>query len=354
MKRVQKQEIVNQIKMNCDVSDAAHRSDYSLCDILLRMRDLHHHENGLMPWETVDLHEHAEWVEKREDYWRSLEAAPYQDLQFDEQELNPFDVVAINEQLEREKWVYGAEYGISKKPNFFLGKVQEKKEADGVTIWHVSDEMCRDLSPRFVMFHEKNIFIRIDLLRMFLYHHYRELDSSGADGLIRKCFLKYGITDETEEPTVREKVREMVNDLIVLLEWHSVSKIRNRRVYAEWSRMLAGTFERTTELRLRDIQNFLADTDTSGALRTLCSFRKNEMLHLYPLLLDREKKELMPGFVETLLDSKEEVNWSRIERHLEEGFQKTTVLVESILSLWNENGDMAAVKQLMKRSFPTL
>jgi hypothetical protein len=46
--------LITSIKRNCNISDAKYWGFYSLCGLLLRLRELYRSEKGMRPWERVN------------------------------------------------------------------------------------------------------------------------------------------------------------------------------------------------------------------------------------------------------------------------------------------------------------
>ena len=64
-------QLQRQIQTNCDISDAHHAGLYSLCGLLLRMRDLYKWEQNLLPWQEPEPATLLEWVDTRETHGNS-------------------------------------------------------------------------------------------------------------------------------------------------------------------------------------------------------------------------------------------------------------------------------------------
>jgi hypothetical protein len=62
-----------QVKKNCNISDAKFWGYYSLCGILLRLRELYRIETGLKPHEKIRQGDVGAWITDRESLWRELE-----------------------------------------------------------------------------------------------------------------------------------------------------------------------------------------------------------------------------------------------------------------------------------------
>ena len=67
------QSLAPQIKRNCNISDARYWGMYSLCGLLLRLRELYKVEKGIRPWENILQQDMGEWITGRENLWQELE-----------------------------------------------------------------------------------------------------------------------------------------------------------------------------------------------------------------------------------------------------------------------------------------
>jgi hypothetical protein len=103
--------LASQIKRNCNISDARHWGFYSLCGLLLRLRELYRIENGIKPWEQVIQKDIGDWITDREKLWKELEGKEFENIAVNGNVYNPFDVEEINAALEKERFVYGAGFG---------------------------------------------------------------------------------------------------------------------------------------------------------------------------------------------------------------------------------------------------
>ena len=65
--------IISQVKHNCNISDARHWGYYSLCGLLLRLRELYRSEKGIPLWGKMPQEDIGGWIASRENLWRELE-----------------------------------------------------------------------------------------------------------------------------------------------------------------------------------------------------------------------------------------------------------------------------------------
>jgi hypothetical protein len=157
--------ITSQVKRNCNISDAKYWGSYSLCGLLLRLRELYRAEKGIKPWENIQQKEIGEWISERENLWRELEHKNFEDIAVNGNVYGPFEVEKINAELEEEGLIYGAGLGVHMKPSFFLADIISKETVDGFTVYLAGNEYARDLSDYPAMLQDRESFFKKDPLR---------------------------------------------------------------------------------------------------------------------------------------------------------------------------------------------
>ena len=68
------------VRANCDIADARHASDYTLCVYLLRMREYFRWENNLPFNQKLPHGELTEWLSCRESRWESLQHRDFEKI----------------------------------------------------------------------------------------------------------------------------------------------------------------------------------------------------------------------------------------------------------------------------------
>ena len=111
---------LNTIKHNCDISDARDNGIYSICTLVLKLRNLYKWENGLEPWQEPDSPVLLDWIAAKEEYWETLQEKPFSQIPIKGDSVDPFLLPVINQYLSPDNHVYGAGYGRSMKAVFFI------------------------------------------------------------------------------------------------------------------------------------------------------------------------------------------------------------------------------------------
>src|SRR3990172_662767 len=137
-------QLLNDIKFNCDVSDAQFWGYFSVCGLLMRYRDLFRSEKKLKPWSEINREEIMSWISIKESRWPELEEKGFRDLTIGENTYGPFEVVEINHVLKDQNLIYGAGYGMYMKPTFFLAELRSLSEISGLTVYTSGIEFIRD------------------------------------------------------------------------------------------------------------------------------------------------------------------------------------------------------------------
>ena len=66
------------VRANCDIADARHATDYTLCVYLLKMREYFRWEKNLSFDQKLPHKELTEWLSCRESCWEALELRDFE------------------------------------------------------------------------------------------------------------------------------------------------------------------------------------------------------------------------------------------------------------------------------------
>lgn len=327
--------LIEQIKYNCNVSDARFWGYYSICGLLLRMRGLYRHERGLMPWEKIPSDDISSWIGERERLWRDLEDKDFQPIDINGKGLDPFEIEAINRVLNERGLVYGGGYSTFGKPAFFLARLQEKRQLYDYTVYYAEKELCRDLSTSIAMLQGICIFMRKEPLELILYEKVEEMRSRRFKGLLDRAFSLYGIgKDFPEKLTLYEKIKVISEDISDIFIYHEIGEAIEDRYGIQWQ----DVSDRWLELHLRGIKDLLADTSNYGPLELIIKRKDERLLLFYLLFLDGIRKAFFPEIMnafQSFLDSGE---WNLIRKARDKGYEKAKSIMEEIARLNQEIG----------------
>ncbi|MEW6001315.1 MAG: Sfum_1244 family protein [Nitrospirota bacterium] len=331
--------LTSRIKRNCNISDAKFWGAYSLCGLLLRLRELYRFEKGVKPWERIRQEEIGEWISEREKLWKTLEDKDLIDIIVGENIYNPFEVGKINSILEKEGLIYGAGYGIHMKPSFFLGDLISKKTVDGHDIFIVDNEYVRDLSDYPAMLQDRVIFARVDAARILLWGRFEELRLKGIKGALLFAFSKYDISpDENPSEEIGRKISRAAYSEVETYVHHELGEaFEGKRLGDDWKDMLRNISHCKVEIFARGIKDLLSDTSEKGMIRYIVENQKEGSLGFYIVLLAGYRRLLFPEMLRAFQRFTETGDWRLIDDARKTGYRKAEGYAEKILSTYREN-----------------
>ena len=141
----QMEALAEQVRHNCDISDARHAGLFSICGLALRLRDLYKWEHDLAPWQERETSEILDWIGAKETLWEKLAGRDYRRLSLNGERFDPFDTRSLNARLNPRGFFYGAGYAHSMKPTFFLTDVRFQTALHGCPVYTLGRELARAL-----------------------------------------------------------------------------------------------------------------------------------------------------------------------------------------------------------------
>ncbi len=333
-----------QVKVNCDISDARFWGTYSICGLLLRLRELFRHEKGIRPWQEIPQEVISEWIAAKENLWRELEEREFIDLTVEETACPPFEVEGINRVLAEKGLIYGAGLGILKKPSFFLAELLSRESVSEYEVNVSGRELVRDLSSHPAMLLGKTIFARRDALAAILWGKFEEMRHKKYKGSLLYAFSQYGIAAESEpDEVLYRRLLEIAEEEVPAYIHHEIGEAREGMALGEqWRTMLSGHLSRKAELFVRSIKDLLSDMSESGMLKYIIEHRKRGSLGFYlssfsglqTLILPR-MQELFSGFIE-------KEDWLLVEQMRKKGYDRANELASSVLDIFHRLGEGAS------------
>lgn len=341
--------LIKQVKYNCNVSDARFWGYYSICGLLLRMREIYRNEKGMMPWEKIPSEDISLWIGDREKLWKELEKEEFQPLEIDGKSFGPFDVEDINRVLNKRGLLYGGGYSTFGKPSFFLAQLKEKKELYDYTIYFAEKELCRDLSTSIAMLQGICIFLRTESLRSILWEKIQEMKCKRFESLLDRAFALYEIKKGVEDPkSLYQKVEIIAQDIADIFVFHEIGEAVEDRYGFQW-RDVTGT-ERWTELHLRGIKDMLADTTDYGPLRLIIEKKDERLLFFYLLFFDSIRKTLFPEIIDSFQRFLDLGDWDILEEARIKGYRRARSILEEVAGIIENNRDLSSLNSLIKKS----
>ncbi len=332
-----------QIKFNCDISDARFWGNYSICGLLLRLRELFRHEKGIRPWEEIKQGVISEWIAAKENLWREIEDREFVDLIVKERSFPPFEIEGINRILSSKNLMYGAGLGILMKPSFFLAELLSRESLGGYEVNVSGRELVRDLSSHPAMLLGEKIFARRDSLAAILWGKFEEMKLKKYKGSLLYAFSQYGIAPQSEpDESLYATIVQIAAEEIRAHIYHEIGEAKEGiKLGGAWRAMLSGNLPRKVELFVRSIKDLLSDMSDYGMLKYIVEHRRKGSLGFYlsslggfRTIIFPEIQELFPGFIE-------KEDWGLVEKMRERGYEKGSELASSVLDIFHRLGEGA-------------
>lgn len=303
------------IQYNCDISDARDHGIYSMCTMVLKLRNLYKWENGLQPWEEPASAELLAWIDGKEKYWETIAGESFRSLSAGGKSLGPLDLEEINGTLAGAPLMYGAGYGRSMKAVFFLAEKLEERREEGCPVVILGRERAREMASPFAMAQDGRIIIRRDALRFFLWDQIQEVRSSCRKSL-HLALQDYEVFREgnLDRERLRARLDDMVDGEIDLFVYHEVGEILQTVLDSTTLQEVVGRFPGTAiEFVGRTIKDVLADTHPRGLLAYVVRERRLSSLGFYLTFLDGLRSTLFPEILAAWPPFVADRDWRRIE-----------------------------------------
>ena len=184
------------VQHNCNIADAKHAGNFTLCTYLMKMREYCRWDKGYSYTDILSKEEVGEWVTDRESLWDELDEQSFAPIEINGMRFDPFDTEAINDSLQQYGLVYSGGIGARSVPHFFLGKLDESKAFDDHQVVIASEECARDLSSPPAMTLQNVIFIRKESVRRMLWEKLQEWQWHKLENAASRAFAFYDFKND--------------------------------------------------------------------------------------------------------------------------------------------------------------
>lgn len=348
--------LTSQIKKNCDISDAKYWGTFSICGLLLRMRELYRSENNIKLYQKISQNDIGEWINYKEKLWKELENIDFEDILIDGNKYNPFEITEINQKLISKNLLYGAGLGIHSKPIFFLADLISKKTKEDINIYITGKEYARDLSDHPAMVQGKTIIGRTELAKMLIWQKFEEFRANKSKISLTYAFNYYGVKKE-DEPS--ERIDKIITDIasseIESYIYHEVGEIfEGENIGSEWKELLVILSNTKSEIFARSVKDILSDTSEKGMLKHIIENKKHGSLGFYLVFLSGFRKMLFPEIFEAFDSFILSKDWSIIDNARNKAYKKAYKYVERLIDLTKSKRKtdiIAGVENIIKNDF---
>ena len=333
--------LIKQIQYNCDISDARDHGIYSMCSLVLKLRNLYKWERGLEPWSEPDSAGLLEWIDARESYWEEIVDRDFKPLTVNGQTFSADDVESVNGTRGSLPFFYGAGHGRSMKAIFFLADVIDRFDLEGCPIVLLGREHAREMASPFAMVQEGQVVVRTEPLRYFLYDHIQELRASCRSSF--RFFLNsYTLLDDgvLDQQRLREVLDEIATEERDLFIYHEIGELLEDSMGSEILGTMIGRFPGSViEFVSRAVRDVLADTHPQGVLAHLVRTQKASTLGLFVTFVDGLRQELFPELGTAWKGFLEHNNWDELDQARISCRERTTRLAAKIEEIARSSED---------------
>lgn len=279
------------VQRNCDIADARHGGELSMCIYLLQMRELYRWECGAPLGATLHRRDVGDWIARREGHWDALAREPYRALPVGDGSVDPFDVDAVGAALAPHGLVYGAGQLAGGRAIFVLGEQLHSHAHGELQVQVVGREHARGLAAPPAALHGRRVLLRRDALVRWLWQQYEahELHPGGA---FAAALAACGYREGGDAAAALERLADEQLDVLLLHE--SGEHRAGRLLGPRWDALRAATGgDRLIEAYLRTLRDHLADCLVT--LPAVLDRPSPAALHLWFATLDGLRLEVFPA-----------------------------------------------------------
>lgn len=307
------------IQENCDLSDARDSGIFSLCTLFLRLRNFYKWQHGLAPWEEADPGILLDWIQEREDHWQTIKDHTYQQLSLTDRQCDAFDAPMVNDYLARNHpdYLYGGGYGASMKSIFFLSRIGERRNINGIEVILLTDDLARELAAPFAMHQQNTVYFRRQPFAFFLWDRIQEGALSGKE-ILSYALSCYGLIDaqgKIKHQKLKAEFDTIVSQETEAVLYHEIGELMPSPLDGDTLRRIIRAYAGDLiEIVARAIKDLLADTHDFGMLGHIISSGKNSSLAWYCVMLDGMRRELFPEIACAFRNFRTTENWAAIDQ----------------------------------------
>ncbi len=329
-----------QVLTNCLIAEANYAGTFSLCGLVLRLRDLFKWEMGLLPWTEPEPSVLLEWIEHRESSWDPWMEKDFQPLVVNGLTVDPFDVDAVNDHLAGTGMVYGAGFVEGLRPSFFLGTIEERREIDGAVVFFVEEELVRDVFAAPAMRQGPRIYIRRQPMLAFLWDQIFEMRPSARSALAF-AFAAYdlNVADVARNPArYADQLKTIAGNQLHTWIHHELGEFHEEAFRGHlWHDIVASYPNTPIEIYARVLKDLCADTDDKGLLAHIIQEKNRSALAFYVAFLRPFTRLMFPEILKAFHRFQKSQDWRLIETARRQGKQKFHEKAAILVALHQEH-----------------
>jgi hypothetical protein len=343
-------EFINQVKWNCRLASAGGAGAYSLCGLVLRLRQLYKWEHRLKPWQEPEPAAVLTWVEEQERVWETLEDAPWSTLAWGRDTFEPQEVDAVNRRLLPLGLAYGAGLSRGLQPTFFLGELAEARRQGELTILILGPEMARDLDGTPALCQGSLIYARQEALGFYVWDRLTDPIQQNKEFLkIALAGYRLTLQDLLRDPEAhQERFRALLAGELEAAIRHEIGEALEPSLRFALPLILSSYPQTRVEHWARGLKDALAEVNEWGRLAYLIETRNLSSLALmlawrpglYPLL--------MPELEPPCRGVATQVNWEALEEARKQALMRLRRIAAGLTALL-ESRDTISHPQILQR-----
>ena len=338
-------QLVQSVQRNCDIADARHARETSLCNYLLDMREFYRWEREVPLAQPLPRKELGSWISQREALWDGLQDQALEPLPLGGRNYEAFEVEAVNAALAPQGLVYGGGYGRFGKPHFFLAQLERREQRQGLTLFVAGREYARDLSAPPAVLQGGAVFLRRDALRRWLWDKIEIWGVRKAEGALKSALEFYGFAADAERAL--ERMADEQGETLVL---HELGEAMAEGLLGPaWRELIASFTGRRAEILARALRDNLADClstlprliecEASGSIHFYFANFEGVREKLFPLLAQAYRSWRETGSTAALREAAEagSTHWREAALRLLRVRERDPAAAEQAIAAWIED-----------------
>lgn len=290
--------LVEAVQRNCDIADAAHAAELSLCNFLLQMREYYRWQQGLGFDAALARDEVGRWLAETESRWDALQGEPFEPLPLGAARLDPFDLDAANAWLIPRGWVYGAGLAGPGRAGFFLAELRQLERelaaAPALTVQHAGRELARGLFAPPAALQGRTVVLRHASIERWLWERYEAFALRRGDVPFAAVAQAFGLHDTPSFLAALPRLAALQSRLLL---WHEIGEHRAARTLEPgWAGLRLAVHDRRAALWLRAVRDHLADLRVT--LPALLDEGPSAAMHLWFSHHEGAHAALFPGLAD--------------------------------------------------------
>lgn len=326
--------VVAVVQRNCDVADAAHAADLSLCNFLLQMREYYRWRQGLDFGAALARDAVGRFLAETESRWSALEGQAFAPLTIDGAPLDPFDVDAVNARLMPRGWVYGAGLVGPGRAGFFLAELQRVERVAASTgrtvdVQHCGRELARGLFAPPAALQGATVVLRHASIARWLWERYEAFSLKRGAGPFAAVAEAFALHDT---PAFVAALPALSALQARSLLWHELGEHRAAATLEPgWAALRLSVTDRRAALWLRAVRDLLADLRVT--LPALLDEGPPAAVHLWFSHHEGPHEALAPALSDAYRDWCRGDGGRRLRQACERGVAHFEALAQTLLAL---------------------